>query len=439
MDIAGWDQLTSSTFCSSTYSSDPDVCVSDRLIPSRDTVEKNVGRLKLERDENWAPQNQYQEVLSQSVFGNDCLGDKRVLSFKQKVERKSNEGVKDELRVLCSTPNDTLCRQKISRPIDKTATKVLDAPGITDDFYVQPIDWSAQNIVAVALAEQVFLFDYGSSRAEKLCSLKNGEVVTSVRWTGEGFHLAVGTNSNEVQIWDAPVQRQLRRLQGHTGHICALAWNDHILSSASADAEVHQHDVRERNHLVSRLTGHDDMVCGLDYNSEGLLASGGNDNKVMIWDCAMGSNGPLLSLTEHRAAVKALRWCPWQRHLLASGGGSADRQICLWNSQSGRLLCTADTESQVTGLAWGQQEKELASAHGFHRNQLSLWRYPSLTKVADIEGHSARILSLAQSPDGATICSASADETLRFWRLFSPLKQDRDDKNVLNPRFKTIR
>eukprot|EP00746_Dinoflagellata_sp_MGD_P002933 gnl/MRDRNA2_/MRDRNA2_105726_c0_seq1.p1 gnl/MRDRNA2_/MRDRNA2_105726_c0~~gnl/MRDRNA2_/MRDRNA2_105726_c0_seq1.p1 ORF type:complete len:429 (-),score=75.80 gnl/MRDRNA2_/MRDRNA2_105726_c0_seq1:259-1545(-) len=420
-------------------SSDPDVCVSDRLIPSRDTVERNIGRLKLERDENWAPQNQYQEVLSQSVFGKEGLGDNKVLSFKRKVERKSNDSVKDELRVLCSIGPDTACRQKITRAIEKQATKVLDAPGITDDFYVQPIDWSSQNIVAVALAEQVFLFDYGTSRAEKLCSLKNGEVVTSVRWTGEGFHLAIGTNNNEVQIWDAPVQRQLRRLQGHRGHICALSWNDHMLSSGSADAEVHQHDVRERNHLVQRLTGHEDMVCGLDYNSEGLLASGGNDNKVMIWDCAMGGSGPLLALTEHRAAVKALRWCPWQRHLLASGGGSADRQICLWNSQSGRLLVTADTESQVTGLAWGLQERELASAHGFHRNQLSLWRYPSLTKITDIEGHTARILSLAQSPDGATICSASADETLRFWRLFSPMAKERDDKNALNPRFKTIR
>merc|ERR1719359_103121 len=260
-------------------SSDPDVCVSDRLIPSRDTVERNIGRLKLERDENWAPQNQYQEVLSQSVFGKEGLGDNKVLSFKRKVERKSGDSVKDELRVLCSIGPDTGCRQKITRTIEKTATKVLDAPGITDDFYVQPIDWSSQNIVAVALAEQVFLFDYGTSRAEKLCSLKNGEVVTSVRWTGEGFHLAIGTNANEVQIWDAPVQRQLRRLIGHRGHICALAWNDHMLCSGSANAEVHQHDVRERNHLVQRLTSHDDMVCGLDYSGEGLLASGGNDNK----------------------------------------------------------------------------------------------------------------------------------------------------------------
>lgn len=40
-------------------------------------------------------------------------------------------------------------------------------------------------------------------------------------------------------------------------------------------------------------------------------------------------------------------------------------------------------------------------------------------KVADLTGHQARVLSLAQSPDGTTVLSASADETLRFWKIFS--------------------
>eukprot|EP00542_Grammatophora_oceanica_P011363 CAMPEP_0194036654 /NCGR_PEP_ID=MMETSP0009_2-20130614/9021_1 /TAXON_ID=210454 /ORGANISM="Grammatophora oceanica, Strain CCMP 410" /LENGTH=53 /DNA_ID=CAMNT_0038678503 /DNA_START=30 /DNA_END=187 /DNA_ORIENTATION=+ len=39
----------------------------------------------------------------------------------------------------------------------------------------------------------------------------------------------------------------------------------------------------------------------------------------------VGSVSPLYTLTDHKAAVKALDWCPWSRGLLASGGGSADR------------------------------------------------------------------------------------------------------------------
>jgi len=33
-------------------------------------------------------------------------------------------------------------------------------------------------------------------------------------------------------------------------------------------------------------------------------------------------------------------------------------------------------------------------------------------------GHSARVLHMAQSPDGTSVVTAAADETLRFWRCF---------------------
>ena len=35
-----------------------------------------------------------------------------------------------------------------------------------------------------------------------------------------------------------------------------------------------------------------------------------------------------------------------------------------------------------------------------------------------LQGHTARVLHMAQSPDGSTIVSAAADETLRFWKCF---------------------
>jgi len=49
-------------------------------------------------------------------------------------------------------------------------------------------------------------------------------------------------------------------------------------------------------------------------------------------------NSPRHIFSDHRAAVKALAWCPWQRHLLASGGGSRDQTIKFWNTDSGQLL-----------------------------------------------------------------------------------------------------
>ncbi|XVE63813.1 hypothetical protein DITRI_Ditri07aG0050700 [Diplodiscus trichospermus] len=47
-----------------------------------------------------------------------------------------------------------------------------------------------------------------------------------------------------------------------------------------------------------------------------------------------------------------------------------------------------------------------------------LWRYPSTTKVGELGNHRSRIINLCQSPDGVTVISAAADETLRFWDVF---------------------
>ena len=41
-----------------------------------------------------------------------------------------------------------------------------------------------------------------------------------------------------------------------------------------------------------------------------------------------------------------------------------------------------------------------------------------MKKIADLRGHTSRVLHLALSPDGTTVASAAADETLRFWKVF---------------------
>lgn len=43
-----------------------------------------------------------------------------------------------------------------------------------------------------------------------------------------------------------------------------------------------------------------------------------------------------------------------------------------------------------------------------------------MRKIAELRGHTSRVLHLALSPDGTTVASAAADETLRFWKVFQP-------------------
>ena len=136
--------------------------------------------------------------------------------------------------------------------------------------------------------------------------------------------------------------------RGHASRVASLSWGSpSLLSSGSRDSMIHNHDVRADPHCVAALQGHQQEVCGLKWSLQGTqLASGGNDNLLHVWEPRQ--NRPRLCIERHSAAVKALAWCPFQHNVLASGGGTADRKICLWNTGNGACLNEVDTKSQVT-------------------------------------------------------------------------------------------
>jgi cell division cycle 20-like protein 1, cofactor of APC complex len=335
-----------------------------------------------------------------------------------------------------------LSPRKTPRQVPKVPYKVLDAPDLADDFYLNLVDWGSQNILGVGLGQCVYMWNSNSGRVTKLCELPD-DTVTSVSWIQRGSHLAIGTHKGYVQIWDAQSQRRLRTMTGHTARVGALAWNEHILTSGSRDRLIYHRDVRQSDQWLQKLVGHKQEVCGLKWNSEdNQLASGGNDNKLMVWDKLNAE--PLYRWGEHNAAVKAIAWSPHQRGLLASGGGTADRTIKFWNTlisshgasaamaaassplsehppsptAPANLLNSLDTGSQVCNLAWSKNSNEIVSTHGYSQNQIIVWKYPKMEQVASLTGHTYRVLYLAMSPDGQVIVTGAGDETLRFWNAF---------------------
>ncbi|KAK4645579.1 substrate-specific activator of APC-dependent proteolysis [Podospora bellae-mahoneyi] len=302
------------------------------------------------------------------------------------------------------------------RAVSKVPYKVLDAPELADDFYLNLVDWGNANVLGVGLGSSVYMWNAQTSRVNKLCTLED-DTVTSVSWIQKGTHIAIGTGKGLVQIWDAERQRRLRTMVGHTNRVGALAWNTHILTSGSRDRSIYHRDVRAPDPWMRKLVGHKQEVCGLKWNCEdGQLASGGNDNKLMVWDKL--SDSPLWKFSDHTAAVKAIAWSPHQRGLLASGGGTADRRIIFHDTVRGTVVNEIDTGSQVCNLAWSKNSNEIVSTHGYSQNQIVVWKYPSMTQVASLTGHTYRVLYLAMSPDGRVVVTGAGDETLRFWNVF---------------------
>lgn len=405
----------------------------DRFIPNRDAMDNYGWTLHNFNNENLAPAEEekdaFKSKLAQALFEADDLNNK-ILSFKQKPPKLCSE--QQSLRVLYTQNKIRERRKRVQRHITTTPERILDAPELVDDFYLNLIHWSSQDILAVALGPSIYLWDACTGQIELMCEATDGSSISSVSWMDSGSHLSVGMSDGNIQLWDVQKKTKIRTMNGHLSRVGALSWNKHILSSGSRDSKIFHHDVRVADHHQWTSTGHTGEICGLVWSPDGTqLASGGNDNMCCIWN--VNDPTPRYSFTESNAAVKALAWCPWENDVLATGGGTADRHIRFYNTFTGNLLNSIDTNSQVCSLVWGEHDREIVSSHGFSQNQLTVWNYPSMTKVTELTGHTSRVLCTALSPDKTTVCSAAADETLRFWKIWDlPSKKKKVRKNIRN-------
>lgn len=410
----------------------------DRYIPSRQATNFELGQYKLTLENECLDEietvskEEYKRALKENIkqFQSNSATES-ILAFKDKPA--AAEGYQNSTKVLYSSSKKINVNKKY-RYIPSQPERVLDAPEMLDDFYLNLLDWSSTNTLAVALFESVYLYNANTGEIILLFSMEDPEdYICSLRWVPDGRYIAVGTSNAEIQLWDVTESKRLRVLTSHAARVGSLCWNDHILSSGSRDGFIHHHDVRIAEHLVRSNQGHTQEVCGLEWSPDKkLLATGGNDNLINIWDDR--DSQPVYSFTDHQSAVKAMAWCPWQPNVLATGGGSADRHIRFWNAFNGSLINAVDTKSQVCALKWSTHHKEIISSHGFSQYQLTIWSYPSMRRVQDLLGHRTRVLYLAMSPDGTTICSGAPDETLRMWNCFALDDQQKKKSDLQSER-----
>ena len=346
------------------------------------------------------------------------------------------------------TPDNSIFKyenkyNKLKRKIQKTPIRILDAPNLIDDFYLNLLDWGKENIIAVALSDEIYLWNDNNCQTSLLMSYENknnnnndeyNNNITSLSWMNNGICLGVGLPDGSIQLWDINKRMKLREIKAHENRISCLAWNEYILSSGSKDKVIKNFDVRIKDSEISKIKKHKQEICSLKYSVEGdLLASGGNDNIAYIWDIRNLKNNIFNFLFDesnifkeikpysvnnfHNAAIKAMNWCPWKRHILATGGGSKDKTIKIFSCDYNKLLKSINTGSQVCSIIWNKKEKELISSHGYNKNQIIIWNYEKDKKVCELKGHMNRVLYLTFSPDERFICSGSGDETLRFWKI----------------------
>jgi WD40 repeat protein/serine/threonine protein kinase len=238
--------------------------------------------------------------------------------------------------------------------------------------------------------------------------------VQVVAFSPDGRLLASGDGEpdprrgGEVRVWDVAGGQQLHHFQGHPGGLLAVAFSADVqqLVSVSVDGTLKVWDLArdrelhsgmvpfkpaEPNKLEAKLVvafSPDRRLSPPQDLPEGtipwLLASGGADNRLRLWD--LSANREVGVLTGHGdTRATALTFSPDGRRLVSASQGA----IKFWDLVTRQELYSFPHDNfKITGLAFSRDGSRLVAAG--HR--LMMWDAQPLTPAEAVEREALGLL-----------------------------------------------
>jgi cell division cycle 20-like protein 1 (cofactor of APC complex) len=189
-------------------------------------------------------------------------------------------------------------KKKRRYQVKKKPVKILEAPGLLDDYYLNLVVWGQSNIIGVGLEDCVYFYIFNKNKvvkhfdcseldlsSERGFSADSWPYVCSMSFNSSGNSLAVADSAGRLALTDTHTNKVISSAVVHNARIGSLHWQYNLLVSGSRDSCVNLFDTRKSlRSPIHSFEGHHQEICGLKLSPDNkFIASGGNDNECMLW------------------------------------------------------------------------------------------------------------------------------------------------------------
>ena len=251
--------------------------------------------------------------------------------------------------------------------------------------------------------------------------------VLSVTFSPDGLKLATASRDRTARIWDVVSRKELLQLSGHSNDVISVAFSPdgQKLATGSRDGTARVWDALTGKELV-QFKGHLYIVGSVAFSPDGQkLLTTGSDNTARIWEVA--TNREIVTFKGHSASITSLAVSHDGKKIFT---GSFDKTARLWDiaTSQERLIFQGHT-SWIRSVAFSPDDTKVATSsgntlptNGFYTSSIAtnddkvrIWSVATGKELLQLNGHSSSVMSVAFSPRGKQIATASMDKTAKIW------------------------
>ena len=276
--------------------------------------------------------------------------------------------------------------------------------------------------------------------------------VVDVRFSRDGRRLLTASHDHTGRLWDIESATQIVELRGHAWGVSQARFSadESKIVTASQDGTVrvwHRTNVDDRatyeqhtdNQQKAPFLGHEGPVFAAALSRDGLsVASGGSDNRVLLWNVAdlqafdhagLAQHGVATmpkyeELLGHTAPIRSISFTADGRFLVSA---SDDNTIKVWSARQqtalGRDLVRGELVKTMCGHSGAVADVALAASSPGRLASVSqdgaarYWDIDQYEETRVLKGHTDAVLDANFSPSGLDLVTASRDQSALVWNL----------------------